>query len=208
MTAALWTLLPVRGIAAGKSRLGAVLDPAGRAALNRRLLENTLDAVACSAGGLRRCIVVSPCAEARAIAADRGTAVLCEHGGGLNSAVEEAAAAACAAGAAQLLVLPCDLPRLDAGALHALAGLAQPGRHLVIAPDRSGSGTNALLIDAGCGFPFHFGEHSFAKHRAWAAAQGWSLAVCRLPALAFDLDTPEDLAEWQAAARRAAVAEG
>ncbi len=208
MDAALWTVLPVRGIATGKSRLGTALDAAGRAALNRRLLETTLDAVASSAGGLRRCIVVSPCAEARVIAADRGAAVLCEHGGGLNSAVAEAAAVARAAGAAQLLVIPCDLPRLDAGALHVLTDLARPGRHMVIAPDRSGSGTNALLIDARSGYPFRFGEHSFAKHRAWAAAQCWSVSVCRLPALAFDLDTPEDLTEWQAAARHPDVAEG
>jgi len=144
--------------------------------------------------------------DSRATAVDCGAAVLCEHGGGLNPAVEEAAATARAAGATQLLVLPCDLPRLEAGALHVLAGLAQPRQHMVIAPDRSGSGTNALLIDAQDGFPFRFGEHSFAKHCAWAAAQGWSVSVCRLPALAFDLDTPEDLAEWQAAARRRAIA--
>ena len=208
MSAALWTVLPVRGIAAGKSRLVAVLDAAGRAALNRRLLETTLDAVARHAGGLRQCIVVSPCAEARAIATDFGAAALIDPGEGLNPAVAQATAAAAAAGAAQVLVLPCDLPRLDAGALHALAGLAQPGRHMVIAPDRTDSGTNALLVDAHRGFPFRFGERSFAKHRAWAAARGWGLSVCRLPALAFDLDTPEDLAEWRAAACRSAVAEG
>ena len=60
---AIWVVVPVRGILAGKSRLGSVLDGDQRAALNRRLLATTLDAVARWQGGLDRCIVVSPCGE-------------------------------------------------------------------------------------------------------------------------------------------------
>ncbi|MGH8663161.1 MAG: hypothetical protein ACREUX_02730, partial [Burkholderiales bacterium] len=39
---ALWVILPVRGEAAGKSRLAAVLDPIERMRLNRKLLRRTL----------------------------------------------------------------------------------------------------------------------------------------------------------------------
>ena len=68
MQKAWWTLLPVHGIAAGKSRLAAVLDAPARAALNHHLLTHTLEMIAAWQGDLAQCLVVSPCAEALACA--------------------------------------------------------------------------------------------------------------------------------------------
>ncbi len=53
----LWTIVPVRGLAAGKTRLAEVLDPGQRYALNLMLLGRALDAVAEAQGGLSRCII-------------------------------------------------------------------------------------------------------------------------------------------------------
>jgi 2-phospho-L-lactate guanylyltransferase len=97
-------------------------------------------------------------------------------------------------GAQRLLILPCDLPRLDVAALQAMASLPA-GTEVVIAPDRHGAGTNALLVDAGTR-EFAFGADSLARHIALAEARGMRALTCAQPALAFDLDTAEDFSEW------------
>src|SRR5262249_49842416 len=115
---------------------------------------------------------------------------------GLNAAVALGAAYAGSRGARQALVLACDLPHLGPEALAAVAQAAESERHVVIAPDRHGAGTNALLVNASEPFDFQFGEASCAKHLALAAAHGWPAVLCRRPELEFDLDTPEDLMRW------------
>ena len=195
----LWTVVPVRGIAEGKSRLAAALDAAARARLNRQLIDHTLRVVAEWRGDLNHCVIVSSCRETLAMAVHLGAAVFDEGTAarGLNAAAAQGAAYAGSQGARQALVLACDLPCLDADALVAMAQAAESERHLVIAPDRHGTGTNAVLLDARETFDFHFGEGSCAKHAALAAERGWQTVLCRRPELEFDLDTPEDLARWR-----------
>lgn len=198
MIADTWTVLPVRGIASGKSRLAAVLAAPARAALNRWLLRNTLAVIRQWRGNLRRCVVISPCAEVLTAARRAGAHTVAEPAGteSLNGAVAKGAAFAAAAGAARLMVLPCDLPEITARSLTEFAAAANAPRQLALATDTAGTGTNALLVDAGDELEFYFGEASCARHRAWAAARGWTSMVCRRPELAFDLDTPRDLARW------------
>jgi 2-phospho-L-lactate guanylyltransferase len=43
---------------------------------------------------------------------------------------------------------------------------------------------------------FHFGPDSLAAHRAAAERTGARLTVVRRPGIAFDVDTPKDLAAW------------
>jgi 2-phospho-L-lactate guanylyltransferase (CobY/MobA/RfbA family) len=66
-----------------------------------------------------------------------------------------------------------------------------------VAPDRRGTGTNALIASAE-EVEFRFGEGSCARHLMLAAERGWTAAVVSHPQLALDLDTPEDLAAWRA----------
>jgi 2-phospho-L-lactate guanylyltransferase len=70
------------------------------------------------------------------------------------------------------------------------------GSDVAIAPDRTGRGTNALIVRCGASFDFQFGEDSFARHSEAAAARNLALAVHRDEALAFDVDTPDDYARW------------
>ncbi len=125
----LWTIVPVRGIAEGKSRLAGVLDPAARAELNRQLLEHTLRTVAGWRGALDRCAIVSACRESLAIAGRLGAVIVDEGSetGGLNAAAARGAAYAAGRGAQSILVLPCDLPYLSAAALAAMAGCTGVG---------------------------------------------------------------------------------
>ncbi len=67
---------------------------------------------------------------------------------------------------------------------------------VAIAPDRLGTGTNGLALAPPGVIGFRFGTGSFAAHRAEAQAAGVEPAIVARPGLAFDLDTPEDLARW------------
>jgi 2-phospho-L-lactate guanylyltransferase len=196
-------VLPVRGLAAGKSRLSAVLDAGEREALNRWLLERTLDVLGAWRGSLEPCVVVSACERVLEIARARGAQVLREPAAaGLNAAAALGAAHARMRGAGALLVVPCDLPHLTVDSLDALLDDAQDA-DVVIAPDKCGTGTNAIVVRGDMVFDFSFGERSFSSHLAHAAARGAKVAVHRSPALAFDVDTAEDLACWRADRRAA-----
>ena len=94
-----------------------------------------------------------------------GAAVVREAQGAnnLNRALALAAAHTRAHGAGRMLVLPCDLPELTAESLHEFAGAAQPPRHMLLAPDAAGTGTNALLVDFAWGGEVCFGERSCAR---------------------------------------------
>jgi 2-phospho-L-lactate guanylyltransferase len=191
----------MRGIAEGKSRLASVLEPPERARLNEQLLARTLEVVAGWRGDLNRCVVVSPCQRALVTAARLGAATLLEgaDSGGLNAAAALGASYARQRDANGVLILPCDLPHLTPDALGALTDAAATTRHMVIAPDSAKTGTNALLICAPERFEFHFGERSFEHHTRLAAERGYAVSICSRPELEFDLDTPEDLADWRRA---------
>jgi 2-phospho-L-lactate guanylyltransferase len=193
----IWTVVPVRGIANGKSRLAGALNPDARARLNRQLLERTLTVVD-RWNGLTRCVAVSPCEQALATAARLGAASVLEtpDAAGLNGAAALGASYASDHGARSILILPCDLPYLTPESLAAVAHAARTPRHMVIAPDKAGTGTNALLVSAQKPFEFRYGEQSYTRHLLLSAERGWIAAICARPQLAFDLDTPEDLAAW------------
>ena len=189
--------MPHRGVNAGKSRLATVLDDLARARLNRWLLARTLSTVGDWLGEAQRCVVISPCEVTLALARKAGAVALPERVStvGLNDALLQAAAYAADMGAQRLLILPCDLPRLDVAALQALEAVPASGNDVVIAPDRHYEGTNAMLVDATERL-FSFGAGSYARHIAQGNMCGARTTACVQATLAFDLDTAEDLAAW------------
>ena len=200
----LLVIVPHRGVNAGKSRLSPMLNDVARGRLNRWLLEHTLQVVSTWLNDAQRCVVVSPCEVTLALARKAGAIALREHSRaqvpvattrGLNAALSQAAAHAASLGAQRLLILPCDLPHLDAAALEAMATLPVCGKEVVIAADRHYEGTNALLVDASVR-QFAIGKNSLARHIAQGEARGVRTFPCVNAALAFDLDTAEDFAEW------------
>ncbi len=194
-----WTIVPVRGLAVGKTRLAAMLSPAQRATLNAQMLERVLAAVRQAEGTLARCVVASAGADALALARALGAQALPEtQGTGLNAALERAATHARAQDAQTLLVLASDLPDVNGDALRRLLA-AVPAGGAAIVEDKSGTGTNGLVLPARHAMPFAFGADSLAKHRAALAESGLVHLVWNDPALAFDLDTPED---WRAFSAR------
>ena len=193
----IYALLPHRGVDAGKSRLAGCIDAPTRSALNRWLLERTIQVVGAWLGNTTRCVVISPCARTLALAREAGATALQELASaqGLNAALSQGAAHATATGAQRLLIMPCDLPSLDGDALDALSSQTDTAAEMAIATDRHGTGTNALLVGASMR-EFAFGVHSYARHAAQAVTLGMRVLPITHAALAFDLDTADDYLEW------------
>jgi len=189
-----WLVIPVKSLRDGKTRLEPALGPVQRRALMDQLLVHMLGQAA-EYPGLNRTLVVSGCSETRARAIELGVHALEETGCGLNAAVRQAQLNVRQRGASQMLVVPCDLPLLDVEDLRQLSRIGGPGV-AVIAPDRRGRGTNGLCFDPAIEFTFEFGEDSYRRHVAGAQRLGLEPATAEPPGLAFDVDTPADLAEW------------
>jgi 2-phospho-L-lactate guanylyltransferase len=144
--------------------------------------------------GVEDVCVVSPDWIVLEEAKRRGATPLVQESRGLNPALEEGRRRALGLGASTLLVLPADLPLLDAGDVRAVLQDAGEGPSVVISPDGGRSGTNALLIQPPDVLTFAFGPDSFEAHLGAARGRSLDVRICERPHLAFDLDTAGDLA--------------
>ena len=188
-------VVPVRALEGAKSRLGAVLDAEERRELVELLLRRTVEA-ARAARGVDLVAVVSQDPDALAIAAGDGAEGIEQRSSGLNPGLVEARSAL-GNRADRLLVLPADLPGITPGDIEAIlhaADAARPeaDRIVVLAPDRHGRGTNALLLDPPDIIDFAFGGDSRLAHAGLARAAG-AAYIETAGVLDLDLDTPDDL---------------
>lgn len=189
----LWAIVPVKPLRRGKSRLAGVLNEDERTDLNHCLLVHTLDVLA-GVPGIEHTLVVSRDPQALALARDHGARTVQEHGlSKLNLAIARATIVAASHAVLGVLVLPADLPLLTVEDVQALIERSTQPPVMVIAPDRHGKGTNALLIKPTGRIQYTFGRDSFEKHCELAARAGMRLEICERPNLALDVDLPEDL---------------
>jgi len=189
-------IIPHRGLEHSKSRLAAVLDAAQRADLAERLLRHVLE-VAVAAG--RDVVVISPDPDLEPLVGAAGARLAVQHGMGLNAGLAEARDIALREGVEAVAVLHGDLPTLTApDVLALLEAVSGPGRKVAIAPDASETGTNGLVLAPPDVIGFHFGPGSLEAHMRAAKRAGAWLTLVRRPGLAFDIDTPDDLAAWLA----------
>jgi len=196
----IWIIIPTKPFDEGKTRLASVLSSSERVRLNREFFERTFR-VATDVCPASRMVVASRSKEARAIAHRSGAQSIAEgEQEGLNEALARAADVAQSAGADGVLSLSCDLPFLEAADLLALLEAATTGS-VVLASDRTQTGTNALVLAPVGIIPHSYGEASFDAHLRAAQIAGVATAIVRRPGLAFDIDTPEDLVEWRSALR-------
>jgi len=193
----LWLIVPIKPFAQSKSRLASTLTVEGRTLLIRTLFRHVLVTARASQlfSGI---LVVSRDADALAIASEEGAIPLLETGNDLNAALEEARASTWISDATALLVLPADLPNITIAELQRLASSENLPAHprapmVTLVPSNTG-GTNALLQQPPHAIPFAFGEDSFARHSRLARQRALPVHVLESPALAFDVDLPDDLA--------------
>lgn len=190
-------VIPVRTLISGKTRLAAALDPQARQALIGRMFRHVLRC-ALSAGPTT---VVSRDPSLLALAQQMGARAVVEAGEGLNPALEQVARTM--PHDQPLLALSADLPLLRDDDLAALLrALGQAA--IVAAPDRSGSGTNALLLARPQSIAYAFGNDSLKAHRSASSAARLPFATVAREGLASDIDLPGDLALLGASALSAA----
>jgi 2-phospho-L-lactate guanylyltransferase len=177
----------------GKSRLSGTLSEDERTELNRTLLEHTLTTLS-ELKEVEQVLVVSRDPHALKIAHNHGARTVREDGQPhLNTALTRASVIAQVYATRGVLVLPADLPLISREDILTLIDKAIRPPVVVIAPDRRGKGTNALLISPAGLIEFDFGEGSFARHCERAKKAGARLEIVELPTLGLDLDLPEDL---------------
>lgn len=185
-------IVPVKCFQRGKSRLASALAPTARMRLARGLFERVVGVLgACPE--LSEILVVTDCVEVAALARRRG-AIACVTSLPLRAGVDAALTVLAGRGAEGALVLMADLPQIEARDVSDLARLLH-AHELVVAPDERDEGTNALALRPRGGMATCFGAaDSFSRHLARARAHSLGVAVYRNPRLAFDVDTPRDLA--------------
>ena len=182
-------LIPCKPLNSGKTRLAAVLPEQERAALCASLLAQTI----ALAAGIAPTTVVTSDPAAADICRRHHAQIFAEPAGAdLNAALTAAYRDFSPRDA--VLVLPIDLPLLTSATI--LQVCAEEDL-MTIVPDRLQSGTNLLLLPRQFDrrFRFRYGVDSFDRHRAEVQRLGLSCRICLFPDAAFDLDTPDDLAE-------------
>jgi 2-phospho-L-lactate guanylyltransferase len=188
-------IIPHRGLEAAKTRLAPSLSPDERIFLASQLLQRVLKVSREVADDV---VVISPSRSLLEVVEPSGARLVVQRGMGLNSGLDQVRFDALVDDVETLAVLHGDLPNLQRTdietLLAALPGDGQPG--VAIAPDRAGTGTNALVLRPPGVIRFRFGAGSFAKHLEEVERAGVPLVAVNRAGLAFDLDTPEDLARW------------
>lgn len=188
----LWAIIPVKPLRRGKSRLSGVLSEDERALLNYTMLTNTLKTLG-EVQEIKETLVVSRDPAALALAREYGAKTLQEDGNpGLNTALKRATIVAMAYAAQGVLVLPADLPLLTTAVVEELIHYTDKPPVIVIAPDRRGEGTNALLMSPAGLIDYHFGPGSFQKHLQQAHKASVHVEVMSQFSLGLDLDRGAD----------------
>jgi 2-phospho-L-lactate guanylyltransferase len=192
-------VLPVKSFSHAKQRLGDALGGSEREQLAAAMVGDVLTALG-AVEGIDDVVMVTAEPLAARAAEQAGVVVVDDPDeAGQSAAAGRGIDAALVRGADRALLVPGDCPAVDPQELARLLGRAAEPPHVVIVPDRHGSGTNALLLSPPGVVAPSFGAGSLARHAARARAVGATVKVYELPSLGLDVDTPDDLVALRAA---------
>jgi 2-phospho-L-lactate/phosphoenolpyruvate guanylyltransferase len=180
-------LIPVKRLGRSKGRLAPNLPDAARRRLGMAMLSDILRATQ----PWSERYVVTADEEVGRIAATFGCRLVHDPGAGLNAAVAAGTAAVVAAGGSTLMVLPADLPGVNA---RDVAALLESSEQVVIVPSPDG-GTNALVRRPPGVIESAFGPQSAGAHLEKAQAAGLSVRTVELDSLRLDVDSYADLVQ-------------
>ncbi len=135
-------LVPVKNLAGAKQRLSSVLSPPERFALAQAMCQDVLQTLADWPGCPPVAIVTSD-SFARDLAARFHFEVIVDDNSGETAAIEMATTSCRQRGAKSSLVIPADIPLIDASELHQIVSCAPHPSGTVLVPDAAGHGTNA-----------------------------------------------------------------
>jgi 2-phospho-L-lactate/phosphoenolpyruvate guanylyltransferase len=196
----IFAILPVKSPQNAKQRLTGFLAVEQRETLARMLYRQTLAAL-CQAEGIDQVVVATSDVEI-AEHAQRSGAMVFEENEQVSHSVSADAAClrAMEMGASTVLLVPIDVPTVTPTDFSRLAAASNSGASpgLIVVPSSDGTGTNALVRTPPNCIESRFGPGSFRAHLDQALSKGLPADVLRLPGLMFDIDTPEDVAEFLA----------
>jgi 2-phospho-L-lactate guanylyltransferase len=189
----LWAVVPVKELDRAKERLAPVLPPELRRDLMLAMLEDVL-AVLAATPELAGIAVVTVDPAARQLAIDYNARII-EVGArdGHTGAVTAAGRLLAEEDEPGILTVPGDIPLVTPAEIAQLLAAHRPGPAFTIAPSRDERGSNAIICSPPGAVPLRFGEDSFFPHLRAAEESGIRPTVLRLPGIALDVDTPEDL---------------
>jgi 2-phospho-L-lactate guanylyltransferase len=185
-------LIPVKNLSEAKQRLAAVLDQPARTELAHAMLH---DVVATIAAWPHRpaCALVTSDPFALELARQYDFEIIPDPANpGETGAIEMATGLCVSRGSDSTLVIPADIPLIEARELEQILTQA-PREGSVLAPAADGRGTNAAFRRPANLFPLRFGNDSFKPHLAAARSTGKLCIVLQLPGISVDVDHPEDL---------------
>jgi len=185
-------LVPVKNLSSAKQRLAGVLDQPSRTALAQAMLDDVLTALH---GWNTRPQVAVVTSDPYAVELARKyefEVIPDPDNPGETRAIEMATRACIERGTESTLVIPADIPLIQAWELEEILKHA-PAEGSVLVPAADGRGTNAAFRAPANLFPLRFGNDSFKPHHAAAQATGKPCVVLSLPGIAVDVDNPSDL---------------
>jgi 2-phospho-L-lactate guanylyltransferase len=186
-------ILPVKNLANAKQRLATVLEQSVRTELAQSMLADVAEALAAYAGDGVSLVTSDPFAIE--LAGQHGFEIIPDEANVSETDAIEMATGVCEArGIESTLVVPGDIPLIEARDIRAIYEASQD-EGAVLVPSKDKRGTNAVLRRPASLFPLRFGNNSFMPHLAAAIATNKSCIVLSLPGIALDIDTPEDLCE-------------
>jgi 2-phospho-L-lactate guanylyltransferase len=184
-------VVPVKQTSEAKQRLATALSRTQRQELTLAMLEDVLAALT-AVNELASILVVTVDPAAAEIAIRYGACVVRE--GAREGHTGAIAAAARRLADQSMLALPGDIPLLQPDDVRQLLSAHREDRAFTIVPARDLRGSNAIICSPATAVPLRFGSDSFYPHLAAARSCGIEPKVVRLPRIALDIDTPEDLA--------------
>ncbi len=191
-----WAIVPVKPLRRAKSRLADVLTPDQRRLLAERMLRHVLQVLR-TVPQILGTLVISRDSQVLAIARGYGLRTVQEAGAPeLNAALGRATQVVAEWGGDSVLVLPADLPLLEARDLGAMIDLGAGQPAVVITTDEQRDGTNALYMRPPGVIDYAYGKGSFARHCTLARAAGIPLREFHSTSLSLDIDVAADLEQY------------
>jgi 2-phospho-L-lactate guanylyltransferase len=185
-------LIPVKNLSSAKQRLASVLDQPSRTALAQAMLYDVLTTLHNWKNSPFIAVVTGDPYAVR-LATDYQFEVIPDPDNpGETGAIEMATRICVERGTDSTLVIPADIPLVQAWELEEILKHA-PAEGSVLVPAADGRGTNAAFRRPADLFPLRFGNDSFKPHHDAAQATGKACIILNLPGIAVDVDNPEEL---------------
>jgi len=184
-------LVPVKDLRNAKQRLSPTLDSSARTELAQAMLADVLHAIANYDADHVSLVTSDPFA-LDLVNQHRFEVIRDDSNVSETDAIAMATELCASRGVQSTLVVPGDIPLIEAEDIRAIYDSAPP-KGSVLVPSNDKRGSNAILRRPAALFPLRFGSDSFMPHLAAAIATDTSCVVLSLSRIGLDIDTPEDI---------------